>query len=156
MNLNATLLGQMITFAFFVFFTMKFVWPILEKTLEERKAKITLGLEAAEKGQKKLLETEKIINQKLTETKEQCAKIILQATHTSTNMVEEAKQLAKIEKERIITTGYRELEQILLKTKKELIEKVSNLTILNTEKILKREINEESHKDILSSLLKSF
>ena len=47
MNLNLTILGQMITFALFIWFTMKFVWPVLTQAMEERRQKIADGLAAA-------------------------------------------------------------------------------------------------------------
>jgi len=48
-NLNLTLLGQMISFAIFVWFCMKYVWPPIMSALEERQSKIAQGLaEAAE------------------------------------------------------------------------------------------------------------
>lgn len=51
MSINATLIGQMITFTLLVWFTMKYIWPPLIGAIEERKAKIAEGLAAAEKGQ---------------------------------------------------------------------------------------------------------
>ncbi len=54
MSINATILGQMITFGIFVLFTMKVVWPILDKALTDRKNKIAEGLSAAEQGHMKL------------------------------------------------------------------------------------------------------
>ena len=54
MNINLTLLGQMITFALFVWFTMKYVWPPMMKALAERQKKIADGLAAAEQSQRDL------------------------------------------------------------------------------------------------------
>jgi F-type H+-transporting ATPase subunit b len=50
MNINLTLFVQMIAFAVFVIFCMKYVWPPIMKALEERTAKIAEGLAAAERG----------------------------------------------------------------------------------------------------------
>ncbi len=50
MDINATMLGQMITFAIFVWFTWKMVWPPVIAALEERQKKIAEGLAAAEEG----------------------------------------------------------------------------------------------------------
>ena len=50
MNINLTLIGQSITFAVFVWFCMKFVWPPIMNALEQRKTKIADGLAAAERG----------------------------------------------------------------------------------------------------------
>ena len=58
MSINMTLIGQMITFFIFVMFTMYFVWPPMEKALEDRKLKISEGLLAADKGHKILQDAE--------------------------------------------------------------------------------------------------
>ena len=55
MNLNATLLGQMIAFGLFVWFCWKFVWPPLLATMEERAQKIEQGLKDSEESAKKIL-----------------------------------------------------------------------------------------------------
>ena len=44
MNLNGTLLGQMIAFGLFIWFCLKFVWPPLLAEMEERANKIEQGL----------------------------------------------------------------------------------------------------------------
>ena len=51
MNINLTLLGQMIVFVIFVWFTKKYVWTPIINALNDRRAKIADGLAAAEKGQ---------------------------------------------------------------------------------------------------------
>ena len=53
MNINATMIGQMITFVIFVWFCMKFVWPPIMHALDERRKKIADGLAAAERGNQK-------------------------------------------------------------------------------------------------------
>ena len=54
MNFNATVIGQMIAFAVFVWFCMKFIWPFFIQALEERKKTIYDGLAAGEKGHHEL------------------------------------------------------------------------------------------------------
>ena len=48
MNINMTFLGQMISFAILIWFTMKFIWPPLMAAIEERQQKIAEGLAAAD------------------------------------------------------------------------------------------------------------
>ena len=50
MDINMTLLGQVIAMAVFVWFCMKFVWPFMMGKIEERQTEITNGLAAAEKA----------------------------------------------------------------------------------------------------------
>ena len=38
MNFNATFFGQLIAFAVFVWFCMKFIWPLLLGMIEERES----------------------------------------------------------------------------------------------------------------------
>ena len=54
MNINLTLIVQMLVFGAFVWFTKRFVWPPLVKAMDERQAIIAEGLSAAERGQKEL------------------------------------------------------------------------------------------------------
>jgi F-type H+-transporting ATPase subunit b len=49
MNINATLIGQSVTFIVFVWFCLKFIWPHLIKAMDERKTKIAEGLAAGER-----------------------------------------------------------------------------------------------------------
>ena len=66
MNINLTLIGQAISFAIFVWFCMKFIWPPLLAALEERQKLIEEGLTAADKGKESLVkataEADEIIN----------------------------------------------------------------------------------------------
>ena len=52
MNLNATLIGQLIAFAIFVWFCMKFVWPPIISAIEKRQSQIANALASAEAAKK--------------------------------------------------------------------------------------------------------
>lgn len=54
MDINATLIGQFLTFLVLVWFTMKYVWPPITKAMQEREKKIASGLEAGERGKREL------------------------------------------------------------------------------------------------------
>ena len=69
MNLNATLLGQMIAFALFVWFCWKFVWPPLLAAMEERAKKIEQGLKDSEASAKKIVEAEEESKKMLAKAK---------------------------------------------------------------------------------------
>ncbi len=79
MNFNATLIGQSITFAVFVWFCMKYIWPPLMAALEERNARISDGLAAAEQGQKDLEDAQSKVSDSLKDAKQQAQEIINQA-----------------------------------------------------------------------------
>jgi F-type H+-transporting ATPase subunit b len=60
-----TLLGQMITFAILIWFTVKFIWPPLMSAIEERQQKIAEGLAAADNAQKNLAQAQDKVNEEL-------------------------------------------------------------------------------------------
>ena len=59
MNLNATLIGQLIAFALFVWFCMKFVWPPIINAIETRQSQIANALASAEAAKKEQADTKK-------------------------------------------------------------------------------------------------
>ena len=153
MNINATLLVQIITFALFVWFTMKFVWPPITKALEERKNKIAEGLAAAERGQKELELARYRAVQDLKEAKLQAADIVDKAQKRAAYLLDEAKQGAQADAARLIQMAQDQIEQEMNHAKEALRKQVSRLAIAGTEKILEREVNEETHKAIFDKLV---
>lgn len=149
MDINATLIVQMISFAFFVVFTMKFVWPPIMKSMKEREAKIAEGLAAAEKGEREQQVAEARAEEVIQEARQQAADIIAQAQKRGNDMLEDAKASATSEGTRIKEQAQSELTQEMNKAKTELRQQVSTLAIAAAEKILQREVDASTHKALL-------
>jgi F-type H+-transporting ATPase subunit b len=154
MNINLTLIAQLVSFAVFVWFTMKFVWPPIVKALEERKAKIADGLAAAERGQHEQELAEKKAAERLHEAKQQAAEIVAKAEKRASEIVEDAKGDARVEAERLVTGAQAEIEQETNKAREVLREKVAELAVAGAEKILRKEIDAAAHQDIVTALAK--
>ena len=92
MNLNATIIGQSIAFAFFVWFCMKYIWPPLMAALDERNARISEGLAAAQRGQKELEDAQAKVGESIGDAKQQAQEIINQAQKRANEIVDEAKE----------------------------------------------------------------
>ena len=152
MNINLTLIAQLISFAFFVWFTMKYVWPPMVKAMEERKAKIADGLAAAERGAHEKELAEQAAKEKLHEAKLQSAEIISRAEKRAAEIVDEAKEKAREEGERILAAARAEIEQETNKAREALRRQVGELAVAGAEKILRREIDASAHQAILDEL----
>lgn len=152
MSINATLIGQMITFALLVWFTMKFIWPPLFASLEERRKKIAEGLAAAEKGQEAMHLAEKKAKSVIKEAKEQSSEIINLAQKRANEIVEESKESAKKEGERLIHAAKAQIEQELQQTKEALRSEVAILALSAAEQILGAEIDQAKHQDIINKV----
>lgn len=152
MNINATLIGQLLSFVVFVWFTMKFVWPPISKALEDRKAKIADGLAAAERGHHEQHLAQERAMEKLHEAKQQAAEIVARAEKRAAEIVEESKGTARVEGERLLHAAQAEIEQEANKAREELRAKVAVLAVAGAEKILRKEINADAHKDIVDAV----
>jgi F-type H+-transporting ATPase subunit b len=151
-SINATLIGQMITFALLVWFTMKYVWPPLMQALEERKKKIAEGLAAAEKGQHEMELAEKRATGLLREAKDQAADIVSLAQKRAGEMVDDSKKSAKEEGERIVTAARAEIDREIQKAREGLRNEVAGLAVNAAEQILKAEVDRTKHKAIIDNL----
>lgn len=152
MNLNATILGQVISFTMFVWFCMKFVWPALIGVMEERKAIIADGLEAADRAVRDLELAQNKAVDRLKEAKVEAASIIEGAKKRASKIIDESKDKAREEGDRLILSAQAEIEQQTNKAREELRGQVAVLAIAGAEKILERSISEADNRDILDSL----
>ena len=155
MNFNATLIGQTIAFAVFVWFCMKFVWPLLLGMIEAREKRIAEGLAAGEKGEQKLVEAEEKYKELVVEGKQQAATIIAQAQKRHDEIVEEAKQNAKIEGDRIKQAALGEIEQEKEMARETLKKQVADLALSGAEQILMREVDRKAHNEVLNKITTS-
>ncbi len=152
MNINLTLFAELVSFAFLVWFTMKFVWPPLVKAMDERKAKIAEGLAAAERGQHEQELAEKRAMETLHKAKQQASEITANAEKQAALIIEEARDKAKEEGNRQLAAAEAEIEQATNKARETLRAKVAELAVVGAEKILRKEIDADKHKDIVQSL----
>ncbi len=152
MNFNATLIGQTFAFVVFVWFTMKFVWPLLLKQMHDRETRIADGLAAAEKGQKALEEAEIRHTELVDEGKQQAAEIISQAQRRGDEIVEESKSTAKSEGQRLIQAAEAEIERDKTQAREDLRKEVATLALAGVEQILMREVDRNAHNEIITKL----
>jgi len=152
MNFNATLIGQSITFAFFVWFCMKYVWPPIMNALETRKKLIADGLAAGDRGKHELELAAKKASENLRDAKSQAAEVLAQAEKRAAQIVDEAKTAAKEEGDRQITAAKAEIDQEANRAREGLREQVAALAMAGAEKILRREVNAQTHADLLGQL----
>lgn len=152
MNINATLLGQALAFALFVWFCMKYVWPPLMAAIENRQKKIADGLASADRAAKDLSLAQANASDKLKEAKKAAAEIIDQANKRKSQILEESQLEAQTERQKILDQGYAEIETERNRARDELRKQVAVLAIAGAEKILERSIDQNVSQDILDDI----
>jgi F-type H+-transporting ATPase subunit b len=152
LDINLTLIGQTIAMIVFVWFCMKFIWPPILHAIEERQEQIAEGLAAAEKGQDKLVQAQAEAEEIVADARKQATSILDQAHARANEIMAEGKSDGVKERERQLTAAKAEIDQEINKAREELRGQVSAIAIASAEKILKREIDDKAHEDILGKL----
>ncbi|HEY6484217.1 MAG TPA: F0F1 ATP synthase subunit B [Steroidobacteraceae bacterium] len=152
MNINLTLIIQMIVFALLIWFTMKFIWPTVLGAMEERSRKIALGLAAAEKGQEELSQAHERAEAIIREARERANQIIDQAQHRANDLVEHAKGTANTEGRRLIDAAHQQIELDTTRARESLRRDVAQIAVRAASKLLEREIDPRAHEELLGKL----
>ena len=152
MNINATLIVQLIVFLILVGFTMKFVWPPITKALDERASKIADGLAAADKAKAELSNANKKVEDELAKSRTETAARLADAERRGQALIEEAKARATGEAAKIVAAANAEAEQQTIKARETLREQVAALAVKGAEQILRKEVNASVHADLLGRL----
>jgi F-type H+-transporting ATPase subunit b len=151
-NINLTLFGQMVTFAMFVWFCMKFVWPVIIEAMEEREKKISDGLDAADRAMRDLETAKNQASDQMKEAKQEAAGIVDQANKRANQIVDEAKQQAIAEGDRLKAAAQADIEQEVNRAKEELRASVAGLALAGAEKVLEASVDDKANRALVDKL----
>ena len=152
MNINLTLVVQMIVFVVLIWFTMKVVWPMILGPMEERSKKIAAGLAAADKGQNELAQARDRADAIVREARERATQIIDQAQRHANELVEQAKGTATSEGARLVAQAKQQIELETSHAREALRREVATIAVSAASKVLEREIDQRTHADLLDKL----
>jgi F-type H+-transporting ATPase subunit b len=154
MNINLTLIGQLLAFVVFVWFTMKYVWTPIVAALETRRKTIAEGLAAADRGKHEQELAKQRAAKVLRDAKHEAADIVNQAQKRAAEILDVAKTDARAEGERIIGSARSEIDREVSRAREQLREQLAVLAVAAAEKILRREVDAATHKGVLDSIAK--
>ena len=152
MNINLTILAQLISFTIFVWFCREYVWPPLIGAMQEREQQIADGLNAAEKAGQDLDQAKLEVAEQLDQAKQQAAQIIDQANKRAAQIVDEAKEQAIAEGSRLKEAAQSDIAQEVNRAKEGLRSQVASLALAGAEKVLQASVDENAHQDIVDGL----
>lgn len=153
MDVNASLIVQMLVFIVFIGLTMKFIWPPIIKALETRRKNIADGLAAAGRGHRELELAKVKAKEALMKTKAQASQIIEQANRRANHIIEVAKNKAREEGTQLLQLAKNDIEQEYNMARTALLKQVSDIAVSGAQKILKREINKASNDYLIDEFL---
>ena len=152
MNINLTLIAQAVSFALFIWFTAKFIWPYLDRAIEARQKQVAEGLAAAERGKQDLQQAAVRTEAMLKEARDKAQEILAQAERRATQIIEDAKVAAGEEGSRLVAGAKAEIEQEVSRARETLRTQVAALAVAGAEQILRREVDQKTHADLLANM----
>jgi F-type H+-transporting ATPase subunit b len=151
-DINLTLIGQSVAMAVFVWFCMKFVWPMLLGTIEQRQTEIAEGLAAAEQGRSSLATAKVEVDKILAAARDQARGIVDQANARANAIVEQAKADGEAARKSQLEAARAEIDIEVNRAREELRGQVARIAVAGAEKVLGREIDANAHRDLLGKL----
>ncbi len=152
MDFNLTLIGQTIAMVVFVWFSMKFIWPVLMKVIEDRRKLIADGIAAGERGQKELAEARHGAEAIMTEARQKAVQVVDLAHKRGSDLVAEAKNTALAEGQRLVSQAKGEIANEQARAKDGLRKEVSSLALAGAARVLGREVDAKAHAQLLEEL----
>ena len=147
-----TLIGQAIAMIVFVWFCMKWVWPLIMGTIEQRQAEIASGLAAAEQGQSALANAKAESDKLIAAAREQARGIVDQASSRASGIVEQGKADGESQRKRQLESARAEIGVEQNRAREELRAQVAKIAIAAAGKVLAREIDANAHRDLLKQV----
>ena len=152
MDFNLTLIGQSIAMIVFVWFCMKYVWPLITTAIEQRQTQIADGLAAAEKGTNSLAVAKVEVDKILAAARDQARGIVDQANTRATGIVEQGKADGEAARKAQVEAARAEIGVETNRAREELRGQVAKIAVAGAAKVLGREIDANAHRDLLGKL----
>jgi len=149
-HINLTLVIQMAVFAVLIWFTMKFVWPMVLGPMQERERRIAQGLAAAGKGEEELRQAREGAESILREARERAGVIVDQAQRSAHEILEQARSSATQEGQRLLAAAQQQIGLDAARAKEQLRQQVGSLAVAAAAKLLEREIDARAHEALLN------
>ena len=152
MNLNATLIVQILVFCALWWFTARFVWPPITQALDERSRKVADGLAAADRARSELADAQRRIEGEISSARANAAEVRAAGERQVAQTLDEA----RAEAARIIAAARKSAEEeaalALQRARDALRDQVGALAVAGAEQILRREIDANRHAELLANL----
>jgi F-type H+-transporting ATPase subunit b len=136
----------------FVWFCMKYIWPVIMGAIEQRQTEIANGLAAAEQGQNSLSTAKVEVDKLIAAARDQARGIVDQANSRASGIVEQAKADGEAARKGQLEAARAEIAVELNRAREELRGQVARIAVAGAEKVLGREIDANTHRDLLGKL----
>ena len=145
-----------IVFLILLIVLKKYAWNPILSAVDERNKSIEEALKAADKAKNEMQALNTDNERILMEAKKERDALLKEGREIKDNIIAEAKDKAKVEADKILTTANEQINNEKMKAITELKNQVAEISIDIAEKILKSELSDTNkQKELIAEALKS-
>ena len=150
------MLWTLLAFGVSMFLLRKLAFPRIQTALEKRARAVAESIDAAERTRQ---EADQILNEyreRLREAREQADEIVSRARKAADKTQDEARIHAKETREEMLSDARRDIEQETRRAIGQIRREVADLTVIATEKVARKTLNDDDHKRLIDEALQEF
>jgi F-type H+-transporting ATPase subunit b len=150
------MIWTLIAFGITLLILRKAAYPRIAEALDKRRRAIEESIDAAERTR---VEADKLLQEyreRLREAREQADDIVARARKASDKVADEAKIDANKKREELMEQTRRDIEQETRRAIDEIRREVADLTVLATEKVTRKSLDDEDHRRLIEEALSEF
>ena len=146
---------QLLAFLVLVAILGKFVYPVLVRSIDERRESIEKGLKQAKEAQQASEDAEVRVQRLLADARKEADDILARSQSEATAQVAEAEDKARKRSEQIIKDAHTQLESDVAKARVALKKDTASLVAMATERILREKIDGTKDAQLINRALSS-
>jgi F-type H+-transporting ATPase subunit b len=147
--------SQLLAFAILLGILAKFVYPVLIKSIDDRREKIEAGLKEAQESHKAMEQAETKIESLLADARKEADEIVARSHSESSAMIAEAETKAKQRAERLVADARNQLQAEVGKARAALKKDTLHLVALATEKVIDQKIDTAQDTQLIEHALQA-
>src|SRR3954453_21792296 len=150
------MLWTLLAFCVSMYLLRRLAYPRIQSALEKRARAVAESIDAAERTRR---EADQILNEyreRLREAREQADEIVARARKAADKTQDEARVHAKETREEMLDDARRDIEQETRRAIGQIRREVADLTVLATEKVARKSLDDEDHRRLIEEALQEF
>jgi F-type H+-transporting ATPase subunit b len=148
------MIWTLIAFGATLFVLSKFALPRIGEALEKRANAIRDSIDAAEKQRADADRLLSEYRERLKEAREQADEIVARARKAADAAEAEAAASGREKREEVVAAARRDIEMETRRSLERIRKEVADLTVLATEKVTRKSLDDEDHKRLIDEALK--
>jgi F-type H+-transporting ATPase subunit b len=140
-------------FIVLIFLLSRFLYKPVAAMLDERTRRIEDSLEAADRARAEVAQADREREELLASTRREIGELMAQAQSTAERIQADARTTAQQEAQRIVETARQEAEAERAQAMAELRREVAGRAVLAAERIIKRDLDEQAHRQLVDEFL---